>query len=197
MKIGIIAQPQAYQEHERVFSKCNVETLKIENVKQLDEIDGLMLCGEDAAELEIIISKLNLYEKVLEKVKMDFPIMGIASGVEMLVKNAEPQAIFPQIMDMEIEKEDGYLEVTLKIPALGPQPFKGIFKKKIYISKIAPNIGILSQIDLNRIVFVRQGNFLAATFHPELAEDCRVHKYFIKVIRDNSQQNQFLTQIFA
>jgi 5'-phosphate synthase pdxT subunit len=34
----------------------------------------------------------------------------------------------------------------------------------------------------NRPVLVRQQHLLAATFHPELTEDTRIHEYFMREI---------------
>lgn len=189
MKVGIIAEQKSYNDHRDIFKKCNIEALKIESLKQLEEVDGLLICGNDIDELEALINKLNIYEKIFEKAKMDFPIMGISSAMEILIKNKKNKVLFPGIIDMEIQKKDGPLEVFLKIPVLGAKTFKGVFTKKLFITKVAPSIGILSQINSRQIVFIRQGNFLAACFHPELTDDIRVHEYFVKVIKNNYNDN--------
>ena len=49
------------------------------------------------------------------------------------------------------------------------------------IENIRKNCKILAKID-SEIVMVRQNNFLAVSFHPELNDDLRIHEYFLKMV---------------
>jgi len=184
MRVGIIATKQDYQEQENVFKKCGVETIYIDNLSKLNGIKGLVICGDDIKKIETIIIKLNINEQIHSFAKDDLPIFGISSAIALLAKNNN-KGVISGIMDIGVKiiKEE-YLEVLLDIPVLGREPFKGVFKNRVVINNIAPNIGILCQGKPNQIFFVRQGNFLAAAFHPEIEGDLRVYKYFIKMIKD-------------
>jgi 5'-phosphate synthase pdxT subunit len=57
-----------------------------------------------------------------------------------------------------------------------------VFIRAPKISKMGSGVEVLA-MQGNDPVLVRQGNKLAATFHPELSEDRRVHEYFLKMVR--------------
>ena len=185
MRVGIISTKQDYKEQKGVFKKCGVETIYIDNVSKLNNINGLVICGDNYKTIETILLKLKINKIFQNFKKGDIPIFGISSAIALLA-NPNNKSDFSGIMNIGVEiinKE--YLEILLDIPALGKEPFKGIFKNRIYINSISPNIGILCQGSPNQIFFVRQGNYLAAAFHPELANDLRAHKYFLQMIKDN------------
>jgi len=184
MRVGIIATKEDFKEQEYVFEKCGVETIYIDNLSKLNGLNGLVICGDNLKIIETLIVELNINKISNSFVKGDFPVFGISSAIALLAKYNKDD--FSGIMDIGVEiiKKE-YLEILLEIPALGKEPFKGVFKNKIYINSFAPNIGILSQVAPNQTFFVRQGNYLAAAFHPELANDLRVYKYFLQMIKDN------------
>jgi len=185
MKVGIIAaEALVYQEQEKVFGKCGIDVLNIENNKELDKAAGLVLCGDDISQLEKKLESLAISEKILKKAKMDFPIICISSATALAAKKNKNKMLFPGIIDIHVQIEEGDKVIPLEIPILGEKLFRGVFKKNICLTKIAPSTGILCQMEDKQIFFVRQGNFLAAAFRPELADDLRVHKYFLQIIRD-------------
>jgi 5'-phosphate synthase pdxT subunit len=72
-------------------------------------------------------------------------------------------------------------EVDLRIPVMGEEPFHGIFIRAPIIQKTFDGVQTLCHLD-KRPVVVKQGNIVAASFHPELTDDLRFHKYFIDVV---------------
>jgi 5'-phosphate synthase pdxT subunit len=183
VKIGILATPESLGGHIKTLLKCHIDVVKVERSHQLNEIDGLIISGEDNVELEELILNLKLVNKILKMAKNDFPIFGISEGTSILSKNKGKSLGLIDI-SVNLDSKNYYFQTFLEIPALGETPFKGVFTKDLYIEKVAPNVGILCKMVNGKIVFVRQGNFLVATFHPELAHDLRIHKYFIKIVKD-------------
>ncbi|VFU17138.1 glutamine amidotransferase for pyridoxal phosphate synthesis; pyridoxal 5'-phosphate synthase complex, glutamine amidotransferase subunit PdxT (fragment) [anaerobic digester metagenome] len=86
-------------------------------------------------------------------------------------------------MDITVERNafgrqvDSF-EVDTGIPALGPEPFRAVFIRAPHILGVSSGVEVLASFD-GKIVFARQGRFLAASFHPELTGDLRVHRYFL------------------
>jgi 5'-phosphate synthase pdxT subunit len=68
-------------------------------------------------------------------------------------------------------------EADLKIKGFDV-PVRAIFIRAPIISDIGSDVEVLTTVD-DKIVMVRQGNILAAAFHPELLEDDRIHAYFL------------------
>jgi len=69
-------------------------------------------------------------------------------------------------------------ETDLSIAALKDGPFPGVFIRAPYIEKAGKGVDVLAQLPDGRIVAARQKNLLATSFHPELTDDPRFHRYF-------------------
>jgi len=75
-----------------------------------------------------------------------------------------------------VDSFEAYLEMPA---AIGPEPYRAVFIRAPYITRVGQGVEILGYCD-NHIVCVRQDRFLAAAFHPELTEDLRLHRYFLE-----------------
>jgi len=89
------------------------------------------------------------------------------------------------VMDVQVKRNafgrqvDSF-EIDLDIPALEPRaPFHAIFIRAPLIERVGNDVEVLAKLDDGTIVAARQGNLLATSFHPELTNDTRFHKYFL------------------
>jgi len=78
-------------------------------------------------------------------------------------------------------------EDDLDIPAIGKEPFRAVFIRAPYILSVGAEVEVLSKFG-DKIVFARQGRFLAAAFHPELTGDLRIHQYFLECCTMNKDK---------
>jgi 5'-phosphate synthase pdxT subunit len=68
---------------------------------------------------------------------------------------------------------------------LSAAPLEMVFIRAPIFDQLGPGVEILAQCG-GRPVLVREGRVLAATFHPELTEDCTVHQYFLQLVASRS-----------
>ena len=91
------------------------------------------------------------------------------------------------LIDMTVERNafgrqvDSF-EENLEIENLHGGPFTGIFIRAPRVTRVGPGVKVLCQLKDGSIVAVRQGRFLATSFHPELTDDSRLHAYFLEMI---------------
>jgi 5'-phosphate synthase pdxT subunit len=91
-------------------------------------------------------------------------------------------------MDISVERNaygrqvDSF-ETDLKIPPLGKKPIRGVFIRAPIIKRVGKGVEVLGKHN-GEPVLVRDGKFLAATFHPELTDDVRVHEYFLNLLEN-------------
>ena len=71
----------------------------------------------------------------------------------------------------------------MKISVLGDDPFKGIFIRAPVVKNPGPNVEILAKFN-DDIIAVKQENIIGTSFHAELTEDMRLHKYFLNMIKN-------------
>jgi 5'-phosphate synthase pdxT subunit len=84
-------------------------------------------------------------------------------------------------------------ETQLDIKELGPEPFPAVFIRAPQIISCAPHVSVMATIG-DTITMARQGNLLVTTFHPEITDDLRVHRYFLSMVTGSST-DRLLPQI--
>lgn len=189
MRIGILGTENSFKAHKKILLKCGVDGFLINNQEELDSIDGLIISGSDGAPHDSLIKKYKLENIIWKKTYGSIPIFGVGAGIATLAKEINRESQFYWgLMDIGVRfnsfsSQGEKLEVKLGIDAIGKAPFPGVFINAPFIEWFKPNVGILAEY-AGAAVLVRQGNFLAASFHPELTEDLRVHLYFKQMIED-------------
>ena len=187
MKVAVLAVQGAFEEHEKVLQELGAQTIQLRQAKDLeDSFDALVLPGGESTVQGKLLRELDMYEPLRAKIAAGLPVLATCAGLILLAEH--------------IAGDDtvhfGTLPVTVKRNAYGRQlgsfetkaPVKGIgedidmvFIRAPYIESVGENVEILSTVDGN-IVAAQEGNILVTSFHPELTEDLRLHKYFINIV---------------
>jgi 5'-phosphate synthase pdxT subunit len=112
------------------------------------------------------------------------PIWGTCGGLVFMAKDVGMQQPLLGIMDMVVERNafgrqvDSF-EEDLDIDGLEGGPFHGVFIRAPVIREVGPLVDVLCRLADGRIVAARQDRFMVTSFHPELTQDDRLHKYFV------------------
>lgn len=186
-RIGVLALQGAFREHRQVLEDLGCEAVEVRRTSDLEGLNGLIIPGGESTTIGKLLLDHNLGDKIKELAAQDFPIFGTSSGLILLSKKIhdnDPYSL--ELMDMTVYRNDfadqsARFETELEVPALGSNRVPAVFIQSPYIKEVAPNVGILAEYD-GKIVFVRQGNMLASSFHPELTPDHRVHQYFLDIV---------------
>lgn len=178
MKIGIWPLLEVAQDDFFRSKECCFEPLNIKHVNDLNKIQGLIISeGRSFSE--------EFKEKVLDRINEGLSVWSLGSGVYSVCKEGVGELKTLALMDITLrpsnQKKLG--RVVIDIPALGEPPFQVDLAGSPVIIKVKPNVGILSLYE-ERIIMVRQGNFLATTFNLINPLDFRIHRYFTKMVKD-------------
>ena len=194
-KIGVIGLQGAVTEHidsmQNAFKNYNVsgEVFIIKDNNQIKFLDALIIPGGESTTISRLINKLGL-EKVISKriENKDLAVMGTCAGCTILASELIDDFHDVRIlnaMDMAVkrnafgrQKESFEQNIQIKDFKL---PYNAVFIRAPVIEKVWNDCEICSKID-NKIVMARQDNLLALSFHPELTDDLRIHKYFLEMI---------------
>jgi 5'-phosphate synthase pdxT subunit len=108
----------------------------------------------------------------------------------MLARNVvDGNGVHPlRLMDITVRRnafgrQKESFETELSIPAVGEAPFHAVFIRAPLIESVGPKVEVLSRLEDGTIVAARQGKLLVSSFHPELTEDLRFHRYFLSLAR--------------
>ena len=195
LHIGVLGVQGAVSEH--VVSLRN--TLKEKKVKgrvfvvnhknEIDKINALIIPGGECTTISKVLQKADLYHVICTRIKdSSLPIMGTCAGCVILAKeitNNTRGLKLLNAMNILVERnvfgrQKESFEKYLAIKGFS-SPYKAVFIRAPIIKKVWGKCEVLAKID-KKIVMAKQGNLLALSFHPELTDDLRIHKYFLDMI---------------
>lgn len=189
MKIGVLAMQGAYAEHISILKSLEVHTVEIRNKEDLKEIDGLIIPGGESTTMGKLIRALDIYEDLKEKIESGLPVWGTCAGMILLAKSIyEDDTKHLATMDIEVRRNAygrqlGSFGTKSFVKGIG-EDVEMIFIRAPYIESVGKKVEVLSVIDGN-IVAAKENNMLVTSFHTELTEDNRVHKYFVNLVKNN------------
>ncbi|WP_251862548.1 pyridoxal 5'-phosphate synthase glutaminase subunit PdxT [Clostridium sp. Marseille-Q2269] len=185
MNVGVLDLQGSVAEHIKILEKIHdVFPVKVKYKEDLDNIQGIILPGGESTTLGKLLKDFHIYYPLKNKIEMGLPVWGTCAGMILLAKHIQEQKeAYLKCIDIEIKRNayGGQLNSFSTegiINEVDKKPIELVFIRAPYITKIGPNVTILKKIRGN-IVAVKEKNILVTSFHPELIEDTRFHKYFI------------------
>ncbi|MEJ5203280.1 MAG: pyridoxal 5'-phosphate synthase glutaminase subunit PdxT [Anaerolineales bacterium] len=192
MKIGVLALQGAFIEHQHILERLGVETVQVRLPAQLEGLDGLIIPGGESTTIGKLAVDFGLLEPLRQFGKQR-AIWGTCAGAIFLSKDARRDQPILGIMDIVVERnafgrQVNSFEIELEMPFLPGQngrvhPFRAIFIRAPLIEKVWGGASALVSLPDGRIVAARQGKLLATSFHPELTDDDRFHRYFLELVQ--------------
>jgi len=186
MKIGVLALQGDFDAHRRRLEELGAEVVLVRNAEDFDSLDGLVIPGGESTTFLKLLDDPT-FEKLNNFVHTQ-PTFGTCAGAIMLAREVEnpPQPGLDAI-DISIRRNAYGRQINSSIiaapSALGSEPLEMVFIRAPRIVKVGDQVEILAKRG-NDPVLVRKGNVMAATFHPELSEDRRVHAEFLKLVKN-------------
>lgn len=183
-KIGILALQGAFIEHKKILEGLGAQCVEIRQLKDLKDLDGIVLPGGESTVQGQLLHKLNLFEPIRDRILSGLPVLATCAGLILLARSIEGDS----------ESHLGTLPVTVRRNAYGRQlgsfsgtyPVKGydsfpmVFIRAPYIAETDPEVEILASIDEHPVA-VKYKNQIGLSFHPELSSDTRIHETFLQL----------------
>jgi 5'-phosphate synthase pdxT subunit len=188
VKIGVLGLQGAVREHVKSVEASGAEAVVVKRIEQLEEIDGLILPGGESTTMRRLIDKYAFMEPLRTFTRSGKPMFGTCAGMILLAKTLIGyEEAHIGAMDITVERnafgrQKDSFEAALSIKGVG-EDFVGVFIRAPYVVNVADDVEVLSMHG-ERMVAVRQGPFLAASFHPELTDDHRVTAYFVEMVKE-------------
>ncbi|HHK5543076.1 pyridoxal 5'-phosphate synthase glutaminase subunit PdxT [Bacillus cereus] len=192
VKIGVLGLQGAVREHVKSVEASGAEAVVVKRIEQLEEIDGLILPGGESTTMRRLIDKYAFMEPLRTFAKSGKPMFGTCAGMILLAKTLIGyEEAHIGAMDITVERnafgrQKDSFEAALSIEGVG-EDFVGVFIRAPYVVEVADNVEVLSKHG-DRMVAVRQDQFLAASFHPELTDDHRVTAYFVEMVKETKMK---------
>jgi 5'-phosphate synthase pdxT subunit len=188
VNIGVLALQGDFQKHLEMCELIDgVDARIVKTVEEIQACDGLVIPGGESTTVGKLMERYGIDEAVRKRVAQGMAVFGTCMGMIMLatdIEGSDQQRL--GLIDMTVRRNafgrqvDSF-ETDLSIDAIGETPVRAVFIRAPFITSVHGDTKILATLETGEIVMVRQGNCLAAAFHPELTEDIRVHEYFANI----------------
>jgi len=182
--VGVLSLQGAVEEHLRMIKRCGFEGVKVKTVEDLRKVDRLIIPGGESTTIGKLAKIYDLDKEIIKKGKEGMPIFGTCAGMILLAnKLVGSEQIRFKLIDIVVERNafgrqvDSF-EVDLNIENFTGKPFRAVFIRAPYIKKIGREVKVLAEFK-GKIVMARQKNILVSSFHPELTDDVRIHRFFL------------------
>ena len=184
-RIGVLAIQGDYSSHAAALADTGAGPVEVRKPDQLEGLEGLILPGGESTTMLKFLEKHGFFETLGEFCRRK-PVFGTCAGAILLAREVRHPA----------QRSLGALDVVVERNAYGRQidsailtaetelpggPLEMVFIRAPRILLAGEDVEVLARRE-NFPVLVRQGSILAATFHPELSQDRRVHKLFVEIV---------------
>jgi pyridoxal 5'-phosphate synthase pdxT subunit len=184
MKIGVLALQGDFDAHRRRLEELGAEVVLVKKPEQLDAIDGLIIPGGESGTFLKLLGEEG-FDKLRQFVHLK-PTFGTCAGAILLASEVEnPQQKGLGAINIRIRRNayGRQIDSSIREGLLGSSPLEMVFIRAPKIEHVGEGVEILATEGSDSVA-VRQGRAMAATFHPELSDDTRVHKAFLDLVAD-------------
>jgi pyridoxal 5'-phosphate synthase pdxT subunit len=188
MRVGVLALQGDFDAHRKRLEQLGAEVVLIKKPEQLDEIDGLVIPGGESGTFLKLLGEAG-FEKLKQFARAK-PTFGTCAGAILLASEVDnPKQAGLGVLDIGIRRNayGRQLDSSIREGQLGGSPIEMVFIRAPKIERVGPGVEVIATEGQDPVA-VRQGKAMAATFHPELSEDTRVHRAFLDLINNGHQK---------
>jgi pyridoxal 5'-phosphate synthase pdxT subunit len=185
-RIGVLAIQGDFAAHAQALREAGAEAVEVRTSTELEGLDGLILPGGESTTFLKFLERDGLLESLQRFVEQK-PVFGTCAGCILLARNvSHPAQQSLAVMDISVERNAYGRQIDSAIQTgqtrLPGGPLEMVYIRAPRIASVGPGVEVMAERD-GFPVLVRQGKLLAATFHPELSSDRRVHQLFVDMVR--------------
>jgi 5'-phosphate synthase pdxT subunit len=180
VSIGVLALQGNFREHALMLRRLGADVVEVRRPEELERLDGLVVPGGESTAIRRLMRIGGLEEPVCR-----FPgaLLGTCAGM-ILFDRAHLR-----LLDVEVERnaygrQVASFEADIDLEG-DADPLRGVFIRAPRIAAAGPEVEVLGRLE-GEPVLVREGRVLAASFHPELTDDTRVHERFLELVSEEA-----------
>ena len=186
-KVGVLALQGDAREHAAALAELGTHAVEVRTPHDLAGVDALVLPGGESTTMSLLLASSGLVGPIAERLSEGMPALGTCAGMILLaaeVLDGRPDQQSFAAIDIGVRRNafgrqvDSF-EVDLEVGGLPGGPVPAVFIRAPIVEWAGEGVEALATVD-GRPVLCRQGPVLAASFHPELSGDLRLHQLFVE-----------------
>ena len=185
-RVGVLAIQGDFAAHAEALEEAGAEAVLVRRPEELAGVDGLVIPGGESTTFLKFLERDGFLDALRAHVAAK-PVFGTCAGCILLAKEVvHPSQASLGVLDATVERNAYGRQIDSSIE-LGETKLEGGPLEMVYIRaprivKVGPEVNVLAERD-GFPVLVEEGQIMAATFHPELSVDRRVHQRFVDLVR--------------
>ena len=189
--VGVLALQGAFRAHLHALAELGVAARDVRTPAHLEAVDALVMPGGESTTMSRLLTSSGLFDQIKARASEGMPIFGTCAGMILLateVLDGRPDQRSFGVVDITVRR-NGYgrqldsFETDLDVVGLD-RPFHGVFIRAPLVETVGDAVEVLATHGGDPVL-VRQGPIMAASFHPELTADPRLHERFVALVRSD------------
>ena len=178
LRIGVLAVQGNFREHAAMLRRLGADPVEVRKPEQLDGLDGLIVPGGESTAIRRL---MRVYELEGPVAAFAGPLFGTCAG--MILFDREHLGL----LDIGVRR-NGYgrqvasFEADVDLDG-DDEPVRGVFIRAPRVEEIGEDVEVVGRLR-EEPVLVREGRIMAASFHPELTDDTRIHERFLELVQE-------------
>jgi 5'-phosphate synthase pdxT subunit len=188
-KVGVLALQGDFAAHAAALARAGAEPVLVREASQFEELDGLVIPGGESTTMLKLLHYDNLMEPLADFARRK-PVFGTCAGAILLARDvSNPAQESLGLMDMTVERNAYGRQIDSRVTNIQPEAqfekrtapgkLEAVFIRAPIIRETGDKTNVLVRYN-GLPVLVEENQYMAATFHPELTEDLRVHALFLE-----------------
>jgi pyridoxal 5'-phosphate synthase pdxT subunit len=177
--VGVLALQGDFEAHQKLLGDAGAPSVQIRTSEELEAVDALVIPGGESTTIRKLATIYDLADPLRKRVEQGMPLLGTCAGLIVCARRvADGDEPLVPIVDITVRRNaygrqvDSF-EADLDVEGIGEM--RAVFIRAPWIEEAGPGVEVLAVHD-GRPVVVRQGAVTLASFHPELANDARLHR---------------------
>ncbi|AIE85800.1 pyridoxal 5'-phosphate synthase glutaminase subunit PdxT [Fimbriimonas ginsengisoli] len=187
MTVGVVAIQGDFEKHiEALHSVGGVDVVEVRSREDLAKADRLIIPGGESTTVGLLMARFGLGDALQQRAAEGMPMWGTCMGMILMCENVENRSdqYTLGLLDIDVRRNAFGAQVHSfedAVPLHGlDEPVCGVFIRAPVVTRLGEGVAELGRYE-GQVVAVRQGNLLGTSFHPELTDDRRLHRYFLSL----------------
>tara|TARA_B100001175_G_C19248616_1_gene513569 strand:- start:153 stop:728 length:576 start_codon:yes stop_codon:yes gene_type:complete len=191
MKVGVLALQGAFKLHVQALERLGVEALEVRSLENFEASEALIIPGGESTTMSFLLESSGIFEALHERSINGMPILGTCAGMILLsskITDGRNDQKPLKLIDIEVRR-NGYgrqidsFESDLMIKGF-KDFFKGVFIRAPLVESVGEKVDVLAELN-GQPIMCRQESTIVTSFHPELADDDRIHAEFLEMVSNS------------
>ncbi len=185
-RVGVLALQGDVREHLAALGRLGAEAVTVKTPEDLGEVEALVIPGGESTTIGKLATRFGMIDPLRRRIEERMPTLGTCAGLIFLsAAVTEGDQPLLGVLDVVVQRnafgrQNDSFEAPVDVRGFDT-PFPGVFIRAPWVDKVGRGVEVLAHVH-DHAVMVRQRRVLAASFHPELTDDDRIHRMLVDLI---------------